>query len=83
MAGVSKRYIIIMQVFLPIDNDGHQFLMVFDIKYVSVMMFDQKKYDKNAKIPKLKKGAKIHNVTVAEMIVSTICRTNVLFKLEV
>ena len=46
------------------------------------MMFDQKKYDNNAKIPKLKKGAKIHNVTVAEMIVSTICRTNVLFKLE-
>ena len=72
-----------MQVFLPVDNDGHQFLMVFDIKYVSVMMFDQKKNYKNARIPKMKKGGKIHNMTVAEMIVSTISITNVLLKLQI
>lgn len=38
-----------MQVFLPIDNDGHQFLMAFDIKYGGVILFDQNNNPKTKK----------------------------------
>ncbi|GKB38193.1 hypothetical protein Tco_0883135, partial [Tanacetum coccineum] len=44
-------------VFLSVDNEGHRFLLTFDLKYGAVTMFDQKK-----------KGAKIGNSIVAEML---------------
>ncbi|GJV84838.1 hypothetical protein Tco_1524736 [Tanacetum coccineum] len=56
-------------VFLPIDNEGHRFLLSFDLKYEAVTMFDQKK-DKILKKSKLRKGAKIGNNIVAEMLIN-------------
>lgn len=69
--------IIIIQVFLPINNDGHQLLLVFYLKYGSMIMFDQNKK------PNTKKRGMITSVTVAEMLVNTISMTTVKFKLLV
>ncbi|GJV85407.1 hypothetical protein Tco_1525305 [Tanacetum coccineum] len=55
-------------VFLPVDNEGHRFLLAFDLKYGAVMVFDQKKKDKSVKRSKLKKGTKIGKSIVAEML---------------
>nr|GFC80066.1 hypothetical protein [Tanacetum cinerariifolium] len=55
-------------VFLPVDNEGHRFLLTFDLKYGAVTMFDQKKKDKIVQKKKHKKGAKIGNSIVAEML---------------
>nr|GFC53848.1 hypothetical protein [Tanacetum cinerariifolium] len=33
-------------VFLSVDNEGHRFLLTFDLKCGAVTMFDQKKKDK-------------------------------------
>ncbi|GKD48305.1 hypothetical protein Tco_1277281, partial [Tanacetum coccineum] len=33
-------------VFLPVDNEGHRFVLTFDLKYGAVTMFDQNKKDK-------------------------------------
>ncbi|GJT66431.1 alternative oxidase 1 [Tanacetum coccineum] len=55
-------------VFLPVDNEGHRFLLTFDLKYGAVTMFDQKKKDKIIKKSKIRKGAKIANSIVAEML---------------
>nr|GEU35346.1 hypothetical protein [Tanacetum cinerariifolium] len=56
------------KVFLPVDNEGHRFLLNFDLKYGVVTVFDQKKKDKILKKIKLKKGAKIGKSIVAEML---------------
>nr|GEX72467.1 hypothetical protein [Tanacetum cinerariifolium] len=58
-------------VFLPVDNEGHRFLLTFNLKYGDVTVFDQKKKDKLLKKSKLKKGAKIGNSIVAEMLIRT------------
>ncbi|GKE06782.1 hypothetical protein Tco_1398800, partial [Tanacetum coccineum] len=34
------------RVFLPVDNEGHRFLLAFGLKYGVVIVFDQKKKDK-------------------------------------
>nr|GFA28481.1 hypothetical protein [Tanacetum cinerariifolium] len=36
-------------VFLPVDNEGHRFLVTFDLKYREVTLFDQKKKEKAEK----------------------------------
>nr|GEW77472.1 major facilitator superfamily domain, general substrate transporter [Tanacetum cinerariifolium] len=59
-------------VFLPVDNEGHRFLLTFDLKYGAVTMFDQKKKDKIVKKNKHKKGAKIGNSIVAKMLVDAV-----------
>ncbi|GJZ74425.1 hypothetical protein Tco_0638571 [Tanacetum coccineum] len=55
-------------VFLPVDNEGHRFVLTFDLKYGAVTMFDQKKKDKILKKSRIRKGAKIANNIVAEML---------------
>ncbi|GKC13816.1 hypothetical protein Tco_1010598 [Tanacetum coccineum] len=55
-------------VFLPVDNEGHRFVLTFDLKYGAVTMFDQKKKDKILKKSRIRKGAKIANSIVAEML---------------
>nr|GEX51041.1 hypothetical protein [Tanacetum cinerariifolium] len=61
-------------VFLPVDNEGHRFLLTFNLKYGAVTVFDQKKKDKILKKSKLKKGAKIGNSIVAEMLLTVLCK---------
>nr|GEZ45719.1 hypothetical protein [Tanacetum cinerariifolium] len=36
-------------VFLPVDNEGHRFLVTFDLKYGEMTLFDQKKKEKARK----------------------------------
>ncbi|GJZ52845.1 hypothetical protein Tco_0607730 [Tanacetum coccineum] len=46
-------------VFLPVDNEGHRFLLTFDLKYGAVTVFDQKKKDKILKKAKLGKEPRL------------------------
>ncbi|GKB02672.1 hypothetical protein Tco_0830761 [Tanacetum coccineum] len=55
-------------VFLPVDNEGHRFLLTFDLKYGAVTLFDQKKKDKIIKKSNFKNGSKISNIIVVEML---------------
>nr|GFA63546.1 hypothetical protein [Tanacetum cinerariifolium] len=55
-------------VFLPVDNEGHRFLITFDLKYGEVTLFDQKKKEKAGKKMTLKKRSKIKNSTIAAML---------------
>ena len=41
---------------MPIDNEGHQFLVAFDLKYGAVVIFDQKK-----RMPRTPENAKLRN----------------------
>ncbi|GKA36286.1 extracellular ribonuclease LE [Tanacetum coccineum] len=56
------------------DNEGHRFLLAFDLKYGAVIVFDQKKKDTIVKKSKLKKGAKKTNSIVAEMLLDEVRR---------
>nr|GEV50939.1 hypothetical protein [Tanacetum cinerariifolium] len=49
-------------VFLPVDNEGHRFLLTFDLKYGVVTLFDQKKKDKILKKAKLRKEPRLATV---------------------
>ncbi|GJX70661.1 hypothetical protein Tco_0307832 [Tanacetum coccineum] len=46
-------------VFLSVDNEGHRFLLTFDLKYGAVTVFDQKKKDKILKKANLRKEPRL------------------------
>lgn len=61
-----------MQVFIPVDNDGHKFLFVADLKRSSVLLIDHHKKEKIVKKIKNNKIGRCDDVTVATMLVRII-----------
>lgn len=61
-----------MQVFIPVDNGGHKFLFVADLKRSSVLLINHHKKDKIVKKSKSNKIGMCDEVTVATMLVRII-----------